>query len=214
MEYRLTCINNSDMHGNFVLYQRPERSEGSAHIRSLAWQSRATAPGTRVTFCWQTSTAFIWGEHGEYGGSPRFITSQEIEADIDRDNLVDLRAGPFGAPAFSNLRATPSSDGLTIRQLNARFDYPIFHGIARDSAPLLIAPFHMNVSTTFVVDPVTYWVHFNDCRAGELLDQAQLDGSQRLEFTASRPAQTVSMGTDNIIRPVAEASWIRSRPGN
>ncbi len=45
MHYRLTCTNHSHMHGNFMLFQLPGRSEGSSHIRSLAWRTRAAAPG-------------------------------------------------------------------------------------------------------------------------------------------------------------------------
>ncbi len=207
MEYRLTCINNSAMHGNFVLFQQPERSEGSAHIRSLAWRSRPTAPGTRSTFCWKDTTSFVWGERGQCRRRPRYIVSEEVSADIDRDNLIDLRSDAFGGPAFTNLRASPASSGLTIRQMNARFDFPVFHGIARDGAPLLVAPFHMNVSTTFVVDPATYWVHFNECEAGEELDPIPVANCHRLEFTASRPARAITMGADNIIRPVVETFW-------
>ncbi|MCO5730248.1 hypothetical protein [Rhizobium sp. SSA_523] len=207
MHYRLTCINSSNMHGNFVLYQRPERCEGSAHIRSLAWLSRPAAPGTRVTFSWRDSTSFVWGERVLGGNGGHFVISQSITADIDRDNLVDLKGDSFSAPTFCNLRSTPGAEGLTIRQLNAHFEYPLYHGIARGGAALMIAPFHVNVSTTFVVDAAAYWLHFNDCRAGEVLDYGQLDGSLRLDFGPARHSHSVMMGPDNIIRPTPDPHW-------
>ena len=207
MDYSLTCTNASNMHGNFVLFQRPEGSEGSAHIRSLAWLSRPAAPGTSITFCWNDRTNFFWGERSGTEDKGRVRISQEVEADPERNNLVDLKSDGFASPVFSNLRAETSFGGLTIRQMHARFDFPVYHGIARGGSALLAAPFNMNVSTTFIIDPITYWVHFDDFKAGEVLDPIRLDGSHRIELSPARPTRAVIMGTDNIIRHAPENHW-------
>lgn len=207
MHYRLTCTNHSHMHGNFMLFQLPGRSEGSSHIRSLAWRTRAAAPGTRVVFSWTLQTSFVWGEQTDFNGRLRFTISEEVAADIDRDNAIDLRSDEFGAPKFGPVRAGQPSDSLIIRQMNTRFDYPIQHGIALGGNAMLVAPFNANVSTSFVVATDRYRIHFGDQEAGEALNSAQLDHCLALEFSAARPSHSIVLGPDNIIRAQEEARW-------
>ncbi|WP_165218819.1 hypothetical protein [Affinirhizobium pseudoryzae] len=207
MDYRLTCTNHSHMHGNFILFQFPGRSEGSAQIRSLAWRTRAAAPGTRVTFCWQRATSFVWGEQTELNGRHRFTICEDVPADMDRDNAIDLRSDEFGAPKFGPARAGQPSDSLTIRQMNARFDHPVQHGIALGGNALMAAPFHANVSTAFVISLHRYRIHFGDYEAGEALNSAHLDHCHSIEFSAARPSLSVVLGPDNIIRTREETRW-------
>lgn len=207
MDYRLTCTNHSHMHGNFILFQLPGRTDGSSQIRSLAWRTRAAAPGTRVTFTWHLSTSFVWGEQTELNGRLRFTICEEVAADTDRDNAVDLKSDDFGAPKFAPVRANPPSDSLTIRQMNARFDYPVQHGIALGGSALMVAPFNANVSTSFLVSKDRYRIHFGDHEAGEALNSAQLDHCLALDFSAARPSHAVVLGADNIIRIREETRW-------
>ncbi|MGN7293418.1 hypothetical protein [Rhizobium sp. SAFR-030] len=200
-DYQLTCTNHSRMHGCFVLFGVPPRIDASPHIVSIAWRVRPAAPGTSVTFAWSDTLSFVWGERHLIGRRRRFRLSEEVIGDFDRDNAIDIDRDDYGAPAFANLRTDGTRGALTIRQLNARFEHMIYHGVALGGAPLLISRFHANVTTDFIVEPGRIFVHFGDQCTGEAIEPDNLGISQLVEFSPSRPSRSVILGPDNIIRP-------------
>ncbi len=200
-DYRLTCTNSSTLHGNFAIYQVPPLTENSAQIIGLAWMARPAAPGTRLAFSWDTQMSFVWGERGVYRSRSYFNACQQVLANPERENLIDLTSDAFGAPTFLNLRTGGPLGTLTIRQLSAIFDYPVHLGVAISGAPVYTVNFNANISTAFIPHPNRYWVVFGGYTAGDTIDSASVTNSLMLEFSPTTPSQGVIMGPDNILRP-------------
>lgn len=49
-QYSLTCVNNSQLAGSFVVFQKPSSVTMPGNVFTLAWLARAAHPGTSVTF--------------------------------------------------------------------------------------------------------------------------------------------------------------------
>lgn len=199
-DYRLICANASRLHGNFAIYQVPPASDNMQQIISLAWLSRPAAPGTRVTFTWSTAMSFVWGERGNFRGRSYFAACQQVPADPDRENLIDLGADEFGAPDFSALRVGGPPGVLTVRQRNAIFDFPVHVGIAIGGAAVYTVDFHANISTSFIAHRDRYWVMFGGYSPGEAIDATSVTNGVILDFSTITPTQSVIMGSDNILR--------------
>ncbi len=204
-DYRLTCTNMSKLHGNFAIYQVPPQSEGSQHVISLAWMARPAAPGTRLAFSWDTEMSFIWGERGIYRNRSYFNACQQVAANPDRENLIDLTSDIYGAPTFQNLRTGGPQGTMTIRQLSAIFDYPVHLGVAIGGAPVYTVNFNANITTTFIPHQNRYWVMFGGYMAGETIDSASVTNSLMVEFSPTSPSLGVVMGPDNILRAAPAA---------
>ncbi|MGF6157542.1 hypothetical protein M2267_002801 [Ensifer sp. KUDG1] len=210
-EYRLTCVNNSSLHGSFALYQVPPSAPGPTGPACLAWLARPAAPGTQVRFSWSTEVGFIWGERGTFGGRTTFTAYQYVAADPERENLIDFGSDSFGAPTFQNLRTGGAQGALTIRQLNATFDFPIHLGIALGKSPIYTVDFNVNVLGAFIPHRNRCWVVFGSYTAGEAIDAEAQTNVQVIDFNPSSPAQRVELSPENILRctsaPSADAPF-------
>jgi len=202
-EYRLTCVNNSNLHGSFALYQVPPQVSGPAGPASLAWLARPAAPGTQVRFSWSTEVGFIWGERGTFGGRTTFTAYQYVAADPDRENLIDFTSDGFGAPMFQNLRTGGLRGALTIRQLNGTFDFPIHLGIALGRSPIYTVDYNANVLNAFIPHLNRCWVVFGSYTVGEAIDVEAQTNMQVVEFSSTSPSRRVELTAENILRQTA-----------
>lgn len=202
-EYKLTCVNNSNLHGSFALYQVPPQLPGPSGLTSLAWLARPAAPGTQVRFSWSTEVGFIWGERGVFAGRTSFTAYQYVAADPDRENLIDFTADSFGAPTFQNLRTGGSRGALTIRQLSANFDFPIHLGIAIGRSPIYTVGFNANVLSAFIPHRHRCWVVFGSYSTGETIDVEALTNVQVVDFSTTSPSQRVELTPENILQQAA-----------
>lgn len=202
-EYSLICINNSNLHGSFALYQVPPQAPGPGGPASLAWLARPAAPGTQVRFSWSTEVGFIWGERGTFGGRTTFTAYQYVAADPERENLIDFSADSFGAPSFQNLRTGGPQGTLTIRQLNATFDFPIHLGIAVGRSPIYTVDFNANILNAFIPHRHRCWVVFGSYTTGETIDVEAQTNVQSVEFSPTSPTQRVELTADNILQRAA-----------
>ncbi|MGE6786215.1 hypothetical protein ACQKGL_27205 [Ensifer adhaerens] len=202
-EYRLTCVNNSKLHGNFALFQVPPQAPAPTRLTSVAWLARPAAPGTQVRFSWSTEVGFIWGERGTFGGRSTFTAYQYVPADADRENLIDFTADSFGAPALQNLRTGGAQGSLSIRQLSGTFDFPIHLGIAIGRSPIYTVDFTPNVLSIFTPHCHRCWVVFGNYAVGETIDVEALTNTQVVDFSTTSPAQRVALTPENILQQVA-----------
>ena len=201
--FKLQCFNKSRLDGMFSVFQAPPAIQGAAPALSLAWLSRPSAPGTKVTFSWSTQWHFIWGEHGGAGHGARFDSSQILDADPERENTVDLSKNSFGSPVFTNLRAEGPAGTLTINQLNQVFDYPVAVGIGMASAASAVVMAHPNVTTVFVPTKTKYYVVFGGYSTGDVLVKS-VSPTLILTFESSAPMQRVVFDNDNILRTTSD----------
>ncbi|WP_104666715.1 hypothetical protein [Ensifer adhaerens] len=202
-EYRLTCVNNSKLHGNFALFQVPPQAPAPTRLTSVAWLARPAAPGTQVRFSWSTEVGFIWGERGTFGGRSTFTAYQYVPADADRENLIDFTADSFGAPALQNLRTGGAQGSLSIRQLSGTFDFPIHLGIAIGRSPIYTVDFTPNVLSIFTPHCHRCWVVFGNYAVGETIDVEALTNTQVVDFSTTSPSQRVALTPENILQQVA-----------
>jgi hypothetical protein len=199
-EYSLTCINNSELHGSFALYQVPPQVRGPTGPASLVWLARPAAPGTHVRFSWSTEIGFIWGERGTFRGQTTFTAYQYVAADPDRENVIDLTSDNFGAPTFQNLRIGGPQGTMTVRQLSVTFDFPVHLGVALGKSPIYTVDFNANVLSTFIPHRDRCWVAFGSYTAGEALDVGALTNVQVVDFSSTSPSQEVILTPQNILR--------------
>jgi len=202
-EYRLTCVNNSNLHGNFALYQVPPQAPTPTRLTSVAWLARPAAPGTQVRFSWSTEVGFIWGERGTFGGRSAFTAYQYVAADPDRENVIDFTADSFGAPVLQNLRTGGAQGTLSIRQLSGTFDFPIHLGIAVGKSPVYTVDFNPNVLSTFTPLRHRCWVVFGSYSVGETIDVEALTNTQVVDFSPTAPSQRVVLTPENILQQVS-----------
>ncbi|HBF28467.1 hypothetical protein [Rhizobium sp.] len=208
--YRLTCINNSQLSGSFAIYHVPPQSQKTQHLSSVAWLARPAAPGTQITFGWSTDLSFVWGERGTFGGRTVFNASQFAPADPSRENIIDFTSDPYGAPTFQNLEPGGPQGTMTIRQLNANFQFPINLGIAMGNRPIYTVNFNANITTTFIPHTDRYWVVFGDYVPGETINVESLTNFLKVDFSPIFPEQTVVMSPQNVLNRAAAQNFSSS----
>lgn len=196
--YSLTCINNSEQLGSFIVLQKPLGPKIPANVFSLAWFARPTHPGTKVTFNWTVDYCFVWAETGVLVPGITFCASQSAAADPYGANKVQLTADKYGATYFDNQSSDGTIGSLTIQQLANVVPNRTSVGVGMSGAGTFAVQAAPNMTAVFTPHP-NYWVLFGNFDAGEVMDIQDVNEAVQVTYGGSLAARTAVMGMDNII---------------
>lgn len=196
--YTLTCTNNSQLHGSFTVFQKPPKITAPAVVHPLAWLARPTAPGSQVTFSWNTNYNFVWAEAGDIASEIYFKASQVIPADPNGLNFVQLTKDSSGATIFSGQNTTGDIGSLTIRQLSNIVSGEIAIGIGMSGSAIYAITSAPNITAVFTPIP-NYWIIFGNYEMGDIINPADIDGAVQLTYSGSLTAHTAVLNSDNLI---------------
>ncbi|MBB4284541.1 hypothetical protein [Roseospira goensis] len=197
-QYALTCVNNSDLHGSFAVFQKPPPSTVPGNVFSLAWFARPTAPNTQVTFTWSVNYNFVWSETGVLKPGINFDASQVLSADPYGQNLVQLGVDEYGATCFSNPSGNGAVGSLTIQQLANVAPNRTSVGVGMSGAGTYVLQAAPNMTAVFTPHP-NYWVLFGNYKTGDVMDMEDVTGAVEVTYGGALTKRTATLALDNLI---------------
>lgn len=199
-QYSLTCINESQLPGSFVVFQKPAASTVPGTIYPLAWLARPVHPTMQTTFEWTLDFNFVWSETGVLVPGITFLASQVIAADPTGQNMVELTVDSYGATYFSGPNDGGEAGRLTVRQLANVVPNRTAVGIGMSGAGTCAVQAAPNITAVFTPHP-NYWVTFGNFEQGQVIDLEELPTvAPELTYTGSLASHTAILGMDNLIR--------------
>lgn len=196
--YSLTCTNNSQLRGRFMVFQKAPPSSENENIKVLAWFARPAAPGSKVTFTWTTNYCFFWSEYNLISSEISANAGQVIEADAEDINTVEIGVDDYDATSFSPPRGGGVSGTLTIEQMESIVPGRTLVGIGMSGAAVMGVSANPNTISTFRLQP-NYWITFGNFQTGEIIDPEQISSAVEITFAGGTHNRTVVMGLDNLI---------------
>jgi hypothetical protein len=197
-KYSLTCINNSQLHGSFAVFQKAPPTTIPGNVFSLAWFARPTAPGSRVTFTWGVEYSFVWSETGLLQPGINFSASQTVPADPDRQNLVQLTKDQYGATTFGSRSGTGALSSLTIQQLSNVAPNKTSVGIGMSGSGTFAVQAAPNMTAVFTPHP-NYWVVFGNYETGDVMDIQDVTEAVEVTYGGSLTSRTAELNLENLI---------------
>ncbi|MBZ5760799.1 MULTISPECIES: hypothetical protein [Rhizobium] len=196
--YSLTCINNSQMSGSFAVFQKPPPMTIPGNIFSLAWFARPTAVSSKVTFTWGLDYSFVWSETGLLQPGINFAATQNVAADPNGQNVVQLTQDGFGATTFANPAGTGAIGSLTIQQLsNVQPNYTSV-GIGMAGSGTHAVQAAPNMTAVFTPHP-NYWVIFGNYTTGDVMDIEDISSAVEVTYGGALTSRTATLGLNNLI---------------
>ncbi|MBY5344364.1 hypothetical protein [Rhizobium leguminosarum] len=196
--YSLTCINNSQLHGSFAVFQKAPPTTIPGNVFSLAWFARPTAPGSRLTFTWGVEYSFVWSETGLLQPGINFSASQTVPADPDRQNLVQLTKDQYGATTFGSPSGTGALGSLTIQQLSNVAPNKTSVGIGMSGSGTFAVQAAPNMTAVFTPHP-NYWVVFGNYETGDVMDIQDVTEAVEVTYGGSLTSRTAELNLENLI---------------
>ena len=196
--YSLTCLNNSQLHGSFAVFQKAPPMTVPGNVFSLAWFARPAAPGSRVTFTWNLDYSFVWSETGLLQPGINFSATQVIGADPNGQNLVQLTQDSWGATTFANPSVTGALGSLTIQQLSNVVPNRTTVGIGMAGSGTFAVQAAPNMTAVFTPHP-NYWVLFGNLETGDVIDVEDVTGAVEVTYGGALTSRTAALGLDNLI---------------
>ncbi|ANK85797.1 MULTISPECIES: hypothetical protein [unclassified Rhizobium] len=197
-KYSLTCINNSQLHGSFAVFQKAPPTTIPGNVFSLAWFARPTAPGSRVTFTWGVEYSFVWSETGLLQPGINFSASQTVPADPDRQNLIQLTKDQYGATTFGSPSGTGALGSLTIQQLSNIAPNKTSVGIGMSGSGTFAVQAAPNMTAVFTPHP-NYWVVFGNYETGDVMDIQDVTEAVEVTYGGSLTSRTAVLNIENLI---------------
>lgn len=196
--YSLTCVNNSQISGSFAVFQKAPPMTTPGNVFSLAWFTRPTAPGSRVTFTWGLDYSFVWSETGLLQPGINFSATQVISADPNGQNLVQLTQDSAGATTFINPGVNGALGSLTIQQLSNVAPGRTSVGVGMAGSGTFAVQAAPNMTAVFTPHP-NYWVIFGNYETGDVIDIEDVTGAVEVTYGGALTSRTAALGLDNLI---------------
>lgn len=196
--YSLTCLNNSQLHGSFAVFQKAPPMTVPGNVFSLAWFARPAAPGSRVTFTWNLDYSFVWSETGLLQPGINFSATQVIPADPNGQNLVQLTQDSVGATTFANPSAAGALGSLTVQQLSNVAPSRTSVGIGMAGSGTFAVQAAPNMTAVFTPHP-NYWVMFGNFETGDVIDIEDVTGAVEATYGGALTSRTAALGLNNLI---------------
>lgn len=197
-QYSMTCINNSQLHGSFAVFQKAPPMTVPDNVFSLAWFARPTAPGSQVTFSWSLDYSFVWAETGVLMPGVNFKASQVLSADPNGQNLINLTQDNYGATTFSGQTNSGALGSLTVNQLSNVPPNRTSVGVGMSGSGTFAIQAAPNMTAVFTPHP-NYWVIFGNYQTGDVMNIEDVTGSVEVTYGGALTSRTATLGIDNII---------------
>ncbi len=197
--YSLTCINNSQTHGSFAIFQKAPPMTVPDNVFSLAWFARPAAPSSRVTFTWGLDYNFVWAETGQLMPGINFAASQTFPADPYGNNFIQLSKDNFDATTFLNEDDSGAVGSLTIQQLANVTPNLTSVGVGMSGSGTFAIQAAPNMTAVFTPHP-NYWVIFGNYQTGDVMNIEDVTGAVEVTYGGALTSRTATLGIDNTIK--------------
>ena len=194
--------NQSTINNNICVYQNSPKSS-SADVITLAWFCQAfpqhVQGGTsRVVFNWTEDYEFIMSESGKIGSAISFYVSQILPLNLNTLNTVTLARNDTGNYTFTNQRQGIQANILSIEQDQSIIPSEVFVGISMAGSSIALVKALPNLKTTFELNgnPI-YWIVVGNYKTGQVLNLAQIDNPQKIEFQGNINSMTALLRNNN-----------------
>ncbi|GLZ42473.1 hypothetical protein [Actinokineospora sp. NBRC 105648] len=180
--YTIKVNNNSNLDNhNAVVFQ--DAPQLPSDVSKLAWLSKTCHSHTRVSFNWTLSYNFVWGQNGNLRPGASYDAGQEIPADINSNNLVNLSYIGGGFAFDTPTDGTRGSlvikeDGTVPGSGNPNQGCV---GIGMSGAGTFVLPTEPGYSAQFDPHP-QYWLAFGRYAAGVVVDESGMTNPVNIEF--------------------------------
>ena len=194
----LTCENKSQMSGSFAVFQKPPPMTVPGNVFSLAWFARPTAPSSRVTFSWTLDYSFVWSETGVLQPGINFAAWQNLPADPNGQNIVQLTQDNYGATTFANPNGSGALGSLTVQQLTNVVPNRTSVGIGMAGSGTFAVQAAPNMTAVFTPHP-NYWVIFGNYQTGDVMDIEDVSSAVEVTFGGALATRTATLSLGNVI---------------
>lgn len=194
--FSLTCRNNSMSSWVFYMYQTMPNQ--MPEVFSLAWFASPyrIAPGTMITFTWQTDHCFVWGNTGMLVPGVTFMASQVMPCDPNGANATTFSMDD-NTPQFSTPVNGSQPNSLSITAAASVPNGIFSTGIGMSGQATFIQPARPNMRQLYVTPPPTYWI----AAASQMQMGAVLSDSDhmaaRVNFQPGNSKMTATLNPDN-----------------
>ncbi len=192
--YTLVCQNQSDLSGEFCVFQQ-DPDLGVSDARSVAWLVKAAHPTTTVTFTWTTGDDFTWCETGELTSGIIAASAQVWPADASTSNQVTFTL-VGGAFTFENQTAGPVAGQLRIVEDSTIPAQTASVGIGMGGQATFLVQAQPNLTLDFEPSP-QIWLAFGDYSTGQVLDPEAVPDAVQIEYPTNVYSMTAILNADN-----------------
>lgn len=203
-KYTLHFINNSNMSGDFCVYQTdPNITDPS--VMSLAWFTQKTHPTTHASYSWNIDYSFVWCQTGKLQAGIIFDATQEWPADLNLKNKISF-IKKDGAYTFCDLTKGDKAGTLYIDEDGSIPSIPEASvGIGMSGSGTFAVQARPNMHPNFTPHP-QYWVTFGNYIKGQVLDITDITDKAEVNFPAGVYSMTAILNEDFTwdIRPTTE----------
>lgn len=169
-QYSLTVTNNSELTGNFCVYQKAPNQSMYENLFSLAWFSKKCHPHTTVKFKWDLDYCFMWSECGRLTPGVIFEASERLAADPSSaaHNIIGFTK-EYGAYKFAPAPVAGALGELRIVTDGTMPTGEAAVGIGMSGQAAFAVPATPNFSFSFIPHP-EYWIAFGNFEEGDVID--------------------------------------------
>jgi len=196
--YILTCFNESEHAGNFMLFQKPQPVPVPGGAASLAWFARPTQPGKSSIIQWTIDYGFVWSQSSTLQPGTVFQPAQFVPADPMGINLIQYGQDEHGVPHLSDPSANGQRGYLTIQQAVTVTPRRSAVGIAMSGVPVAAVLAEPVMMAPFVPHP-NYWLAFGQYQAGEVLDVETILDAVEVQFLPNQYTRSAFRAKDGRI---------------
>lgn len=192
--FDLTIHNDSNLSGNFCIYQRDPVQDAGPDFYSLAWFSKSAHPATELAFQWDVEYSLLWDESGILtpGAVAQFGREKDLDLSVPAKTASAISAKGGGGLVQTNCEVPAGKIGILTDNSIPERGVPV--GIGVSGRPAFAMNALPNDAFTFQPHP-HYWVAFGDFREGEVMDVDLIQQGCELVFDREHRAE-VSLGRD------------------
>lgn len=177
--YSLTVVNNSQISGNFAIFQQAPPTSVPGNVFSLAWVARPATPFSREAFTWGLDYSLVGSETGVM--QPGIVSSgrQNPPDDTNRPYFAQLTQDNQGATTFANVASMGALGSLTVQPENVAPDRTSV-GVGMAGSGTFAVQAAPNMTAVFTPHPNS-WVISGNYQTGDVMDIK--DGTSAVEVS-------------------------------
>lgn len=197
-QYSIVFVNNSTKPGAVCLFQQPaDFNKDLNGIRSLAWFTKRTNPGTKARFAWNPDYCFIWDDLIDTEPGRVVDASQTMPADLNEKNGITLSkvndAYRFGEPMQMG-----QPGALIIRSDNTVPANEAVAGYGLANSGLFVVPVAPNYNYMFrPTRPNQFYITFGNFQTGQILDLEAITHCAEITFPGNIYSMVATLNEDD-----------------
>jgi len=198
-QYSIVFVNNSTKPGAVCLYQQPDDFlRNMNEIKTLAWFTKRTNPGTKARFAWNPDYCFIWDDLIDSEPGSVVDASQTVACDLNEKNGITLSkvndAYRFGEPMEMGQPGM-----LMVRSDSTVPAHEAVAGYGLAGSGLFVVPVLPNYNVVFrPMQPNRFFITFGDFQTGQVLDlEAITENSAEVAFPGNIYSMVATLNADD-----------------